>query len=82
MITQTMRVSVAAKSIEEMELEEEPLEVTFKEEGVEALEEAEAMVEAAVTGEAVAEVDLERSLKGKVKPLVQPEFYKNYEISF
>ena len=62
---------VAAKSLEEMEPEEEPLEVTFKEEGVEPLEEAEAMVEqavtvkAAATAEAVAEVAPERNLKEK-----------------
>ena len=62
---------VAAKSLEEMEPEEEPLEATCKVEGAEPLEEAEAMVEqavtvkAAATVEAVVEVDPERSLKEK-----------------
>ena len=65
MITQTKKVLVAAKKFEKLELEEEPFGVTFKEEEVEALEEAEVMVEAAVTGEVVAAVELGRGLKGK-----------------
>ena len=62
MNTQTKKVLVAAKKFEKLELEEEPFEVTLKEEEAEEmegpLEGAEVMVEVVVMEEVVAAVEL------------------------
>ena len=62
MITQTKRVLVAAKKFEKLGLEEEPFEVTLKEEEAEEMEGplggAEVMVEVAAMGKVVVAVEL------------------------